>query len=63
MSTKQIGLGLIIAGVLIIVVALLASHIGLSSSSAIGTKKIVMAAVGLIVAIVGAVLAARKKAA
>jgi|GEM_PF-3561640 hypothetical protein len=63
MSTKLIGVGLIVVGVLIIAVALLAGYIGLSHSTAIGTSKMLLAAVGLIVAVVGGVLAARKKAA
>ncbi|MGD0003819.1 MAG: hypothetical protein ABSE06_06285 [Anaerolineaceae bacterium] len=63
MSTKLIGVGLIVVGVLIIAVALLAGRLGLSHSNAIGTSKMLMAAVGLIVAVVGGVLTARKKAA
>ncbi len=63
MSAKLIGVGLIVVGVIIIVVALLAGRIGLSHSNAIGTSKMLMAAFGLIVAVVGGVLAARKKAA
>jgi hypothetical protein len=63
MSTKLIGIGLIVVGLLIIVVALLAGYIGLSHSTAIGTSKMLLAAVGLIVGIVGGVLMGRKKAA
>ena len=63
MSTKLIGIGLIVVGLLIIVVALLAGYIGLSHSTTIGTSKMLLAAVGLIVGIVGGVLMGRKKAA
>lgn len=62
MSLKTIGFVLIVVGVLVIAVALLAGYIGLSHSTAIGTSKMLMAAVGLIIAIVGGVLAARKPA-
>jgi len=63
MSTKTIGIVLIVVGVLMIIVGLFAGYIGLSHSTTIGTSKIALAAVGLIVGIVGGVLMARKKAA
>ncbi len=60
MPTKTIGIGLIVVGLLIIVVALFAGYIGLSRSPAIGTNKIILAVIGLIIGIVGGVLLARK---
>jgi hypothetical protein len=62
MSTKTIGIALIVVGVLMIVVALLANTLGLSHSASFGTSKIALSAVGLIVAIVGGFLMGRKKA-
>ncbi len=62
MSTRTIGIILIVVGILIIVVALFAGYIGLSHSTTIGTNKLILAAVGLVVAIVGGVLMARKPA-
>jgi len=62
MSTKTIGIGLIVIGVLIILVGLGAGYIGLSHNTSIGTNKLIVAGVGLVVGIVGVVLAARKQA-
>jgi uncharacterized protein YneF (UPF0154 family) len=63
MSTKTIGIALVVVGVLMIVVALLATTLGLSHSAGFGTSKIALSAVGLIVGIVGGYLVSRKKAA
>lgn len=60
MSTKTMGMGIIIIGIIIILVGLFAGYIGLSNSTAIGTNKLLMAGFGLIVSIVGVVLMLRK---
>ncbi len=60
MSAKTLGIGLIVVGLVIIVVALSAGYIGLSHSTTIGTNKIILAVVGLVVGIVGGVMLARK---
>lgn len=62
MSKNTLGIVLIVLAVIIIVGSLGAGYIGLSATTAIGTKKILGAAVGLIVGIVGIVLMARKTA-
>ena len=62
MSTKTSGIALIVIGLLVIAVALLAGYIGLSRSPVIGTNKLIGAAIGLIIGIVGVVLSVRKKA-
>ena len=63
MSTKTIGIILIVVGVLMIAVALLATTLGLSHNTGFGTSKIALTAVGLIVGVVGGYLMGRKKAA
>ena len=63
MSTKTIGIGLIVVGLIIIAVALLAGYIGLSHSTVIGPNKLILAAFGLIVGIVGGFLMRPKKTA
>lgn len=60
MSTKVMGIIVTIIGLLIIAVGLLAGYIGLSSSTAIGPNKMIMAGVGLIIGIVGIVMVFRK---
>jgi hypothetical protein len=62
MSTKSIGIVLLILGILIILVGLFAGYIGLSASHTIGMKKILLAGGGLVVGIVGIVLMVRKTA-
>ncbi len=62
MPNKTIALALIVIGILIILVGLFAGYIGLSHSTAIGTNKLLMAGVGVIVAIVGFFLYSRKNA-
>jgi len=62
MSTKTIGIALIVIGVLVLAVSLLADYLGLGSGPAgIGWKQLIGAGVGLVVAVVGVVLALRKK--
>jgi hypothetical protein len=62
MSTKTIGLALIIIGVLVLAVSLLADYIGLGSVPAgIGLKQFLGAGIGLVAAIVGVVLSLRQK--
>lgn len=60
MSKRTIGIALLIVGILIILGSLGAGYIGLSGSAAIGTKKLLGAAVGVIVGIVGVYLTASK---
>ncbi len=60
MSRSLIGIILLILGLLIVVVALSAGYIGLSHTTSIGTNKMLMAGAGLVVGIVGLVLAVRK---
>jgi hypothetical protein len=62
MSTKSIGIVLLILGIVIILVALFAGYIGLSASHAMGLKKLLLAGGGLVVGVVGIVLMARKTA-
>ena len=63
MSTKMMGIGLIVVGLIIIAVALLAGYIGLAHTTTLSTNKLILAAVGLVVGIVGGVLAGRKRSA
>jgi hypothetical protein len=62
MSIKTIGIALVAIGVLVLAISLLADYIGLGSGPAeIGWKQLIGASVGLVVAVVGVVLALRKK--
>ena len=62
MSTKPIGIALIVIGVLMLAVSLLADYIGLGSGPAIiGWRQLIGAGIGLVVAVVGVILAFRKK--
>lgn len=61
MSKKTIGIVLLVIGVLIVVGGLGAGYIGLSASTAIGLKKLLMAGAGVVVGIVGVVLMMQKK--
>ena len=62
MSRKTIGLGLIIIGIVIIAGSLLADVIGLGAASeAIGWKQLLAAGIGLVVGVVGVILALQKK--
>ena len=62
MSKKNIAIGLIILGIIIIAVALGANLLGLSPSQAIGWKKEMMAGAGLVISLVGVGLMVLKKA-
>ena len=57
MSNKNIGIVLIVVGVLFVIVAILAHTLGLSSSNAMGMKRILMLAVGAIAFVAGLVMA------
>jgi uncharacterized membrane protein YccC len=62
MSTKTIGIALIAIGLLVLAVSLLADYIGLGSGPAgIGWKQLIGVGFGLVVAVVGVVLALRQK--
>ncbi len=61
MSRRNIGIIVIVVGLAIIAVALLAGYIGLSASTAIGTRKLLAAGAGVIVSLVGLFLAASKQ--
>ena len=60
MSKRTIGILLLIAGIVIVLVALFAGYIGLSQSTSIGLRKELLALVGVIVGVVGVVLMVRK---
>ena len=54
MSTRVLGIGLILGGVLVIAVSLLADFIGLGAQAGIiGWKQILGAAIGLVILVVG----------
>ncbi len=53
MSRRTIGIIILVVGILIILGSLGAGYIGLSASTVIGTKKIIGAVVGLVIAIIG----------
>jgi len=55
MSKKNMGILLLVAGVLMLLVALSADSLGLGSSPGLGAKQIVMAALGAIAAAAGMV--------
>jgi hypothetical protein len=63
MSTKMMGIGLIVVGIIIIAVALSAGYIGLAHTTTLSTNKLIMAAAGLVVGIVGGILVGRKPSA
>jgi hypothetical protein len=62
-NKRTLGFILLAAGVVILVVALGADALGLGQANAFGFKQIAGAAVGVLVALVGAVLAMQKKTA
>ena len=62
MATINIGLGLIIIGVIVLAVSLLADVLGVGTyPSAIGPVQLAGAAVGLIIAVIGIVLVLRER--
>jgi hypothetical protein len=62
MSTKTIGIALVVVGVAALAVSLLADLIGLGSGQAIiGWKQWTGAGIGLVIAVSGVFLALRKK--
>ena len=62
MSTRVLGIGLILGGVLVIAVSLLADVIGLGAQPGIiGWKQLVGAGLGVVMLISGAVLLARSR--
>jgi hypothetical protein len=60
MSKKNIGIILLVVGILIIVVSLGAGYLGLSASQTLGTKKIIGAVVGVVIDVVGIYLMVSK---
>jgi steroid 5-alpha reductase family enzyme len=62
MSTKTIGVILIVVGVIVLLVFLLADALGIGSDpTTIGWIQILGSAIGLVVAVVGIVLTTRKE--
>jgi hypothetical protein len=61
MSKRTIGIIILIVGLLIILGSLGAGYIGLSASTAIGTRKLLGAAVGVIVDLIGIYLVVSKQ--
>ena len=57
MSNKTLGIVLIVVGVLFVVVAILAHTLGLSTSTTLGVKRILLLAVGAIALVAGVVMA------
>jgi Na+/H+-dicarboxylate symporter len=57
MSNKTYGIILIVVGVVFVIVAILAHSLGLSSSNAMGLKKILLLAVGVVALVAGLVMA------
>lgn len=60
MDNKQLGIVLLVIGVIILLLSLLANFIGVGSAPGFGYKQITGTVVGVIVAIVGYVLFSRK---
>ncbi len=61
MSARSIGIALIVIGVLGLIFSLLLDFIGIGKYPGIGTSQLLGAALGVIVAIVGIILVARKE--
>ena len=53
MSKRTIGIGLIVIGVILLIVSLAADYLGIGGAPGIGTKQLLGAGVGLVIAIVG----------
>ena len=60
MANKTAGILLIIVGVVLALFALLADAVGIGSQAGIGWKQLVVAGVGIVLALAGIWLAARK---
>ncbi len=60
MSTKMLGLILVVAGVFLLLLGLFADTLGIGSATGFGWKQIAAVAVGAVAALAGAWLAARK---
>ena len=59
-NKKTIGTVLLVAGVILLIVALAADALGIGGASGFGYKQIIGAVVGVIVAVVGFVLYSKK---
>ena len=60
MNNKQLGIALLVIGVIILLLSLLATSIGIGGAPGFGYKQIAGTVVGAIIAIVGYVLFSRK---
>jgi hypothetical protein len=60
MNNKQLGIALLVIGVIILLLSLLANSIGIGGAPGFGYKQIAGTVVGAIIAIVGYVLFSRK---
>jgi hypothetical protein len=60
MNNKQLGIALLVIGVIILLLSLLANSIGIGRAPGFGYKQIAGTVVGAIIAIVGYVLFSRK---
>ncbi len=61
-SQKKLGYALVVVGIVLVVIGVFADSLGLGSSPIFGWKQIAATVVGLVVAVVGLWLAARKTA-
>ncbi len=60
MSTKTSGIALIVVGVIVLALSLAADALGIGGSSGIGWKQLVGGGIGLLIALAGVWLTARK---
>jgi hypothetical protein len=60
MNKKNLGIALLVVGVVVLVVSLAADMIGIGGNPGFGTKQILGAGAGVVVAVVGFVLYSRK---
>jgi hypothetical protein len=60
MDKKKLGIALLVAGVLLLLVGLLADPIGIGGSPEFGYKQIAAVVVGVIAAVAGYILSSRK---
>ena len=61
MSTKTIGILLIVAGVLVMLVIFISPALGIGSHNIFTLKKMAVAAIGLVAAVAGVFLSLQKK--